>query len=126
VTDEDRDRTEVEQFVLDEIDSVPHLEALLLFWNRRPQEWSVEELAKSLYLAPEQTRPIVMDLERQGFITANADKRFQYRSTARDNTIEKLDQIYRRQVVRISTIIHSKPAASLREFARAFRLKKDN
>lgn len=124
--EDDRDKWEVEQFVLDEIDSVPHLEALLLLWSRRSQEWSLEELAKALYLAPERTRSIVMDLERQGFITANAEDRFQYRSTPRDNTIDKLDQVYRRQVVHISTIIHSKPAASLREFARAFRLKKDN
>lgn len=124
--EDDRDKWEVEQFVLDEIDSVPHLEALLLLWSRRSQEWSLEELAKALYLATERTRSIVMDLERQGFITANAEDRFQYRSTPRDNTIDKLDQVYRRQVVHISTIIHSKPAASLREFARAFRLKKDN
>lgn len=124
--DEDRDKKEVEQFVLDEIDSVPHLEALLLLWNRRPEEWSLEQLANALYLAPEQTKSVVMDLERQALITATTNERFQYRSTARDSTIEKLDRIYRRQVVHISTMIHSKPAASLRAFARAFRLKKDN
>jgi hypothetical protein len=31
-------KKEVDQFILDEIDSVPHLEALLLLWNTRPKQ----------------------------------------------------------------------------------------
>jgi hypothetical protein len=50
---------------------------------------------------------------------------FQYRSGDRDQLVEQVEKTYRREVVRISNMIHSKPAASLREFARAFRLKRD-
>ncbi len=35
---------EVDRFVLDEIESVPHIEALLILWNSRPSAWSVPEL----------------------------------------------------------------------------------
>jgi predicted ArsR family transcriptional regulator len=125
VMDEDRISKDVEQFILDEIDTVPHLEALLLFWNKRPQEWSLEEMAKALYVSPEATRPILADLERRGLVALTENNCFLYRSSHRDSVVEALDKTYRREVVRISNMIHSKPSASLREFARAFRLKRD-
>lgn len=115
----------VDEFVLHEIDSVPHLEALLLVWNSRPQEWSFEAMASSLYLSLDSARGIVADLERRGFITLTDERRFLYRSTDRDQLVEQVEKTYRREIVRISNMIHSKPAASLREFARAFRLKRE-
>jgi hypothetical protein len=36
-----------------------------------------------------------------------------------------VDATYRRELVRISSMIHSKPSPAVRQFARAFRLKKD-
>ncbi len=125
VMDEDRVSKDVEQFVLDEIDTVPHLEALLLFWNKRPQGWTLEEMAKALYVSTEVTRPILADLERRGLIALTENNGFLYRSSERDSVVEALDKAYRREVVHISNMIHSKPSASLREFARAFRLKRD-
>jgi len=44
---------EVYTFVLDEIETVPHLEALLLLWNSRPQPWTIENLSKRLYVSTE-------------------------------------------------------------------------
>jgi hypothetical protein len=115
----------VEQFILEEIETVPHLEALLLLWNNRAQAWTLADMAKALYLSPDETRLVLADLERRGFANLLAEDCFQYRSSDRDSVIGQLDAVYRRHVVRIATMIHSKPAASLREFARAFRLKKD-
>jgi hypothetical protein len=37
----------------------------------------------------------------------------------------RVDTAYRREIVRISTMLHSKTSPSVREFARAFRFKKD-
>jgi hypothetical protein len=64
-------KKEVDQFILDEIDSVPHLEALLLLWNTRPKQWSLEEMSKSLYVSPETTQTILHDLERQSLVTSS-------------------------------------------------------
>jgi hypothetical protein len=115
---------DVDQFIVDEIETVPHLEALLLLWNSRPREWPLEELSKSLYLPEVATRLIVADLEQRGLVAPGAANAFAYRSSERDTLIDTLEKTYRHQVVRISNMIHSKPAASLREFARAFRVKK--
>jgi hypothetical protein len=35
---------DVYEFFLDRIDSVPHLEAVILLWNSRPVGWSAEDL----------------------------------------------------------------------------------
>ena len=43
----------VDQFLQDQIDTVPHLEALLLLWNSRPKPWSVVDMADGLFVAPE-------------------------------------------------------------------------
>lgn len=123
--DENPTQKAVDEFILHEIDTVPHLEALLLLWNSRPQEWSFEGMASALYLPLDLTRQVIADLERRGFAVLTDDRRFLYRSTDRDQLVERVEKIYRREIVRISNMIHSKPAASLREFARAFRLKRD-
>ncbi len=39
--------------------------------------------------------------------------------------MESVDAVYRKEVVRISSLIHSKAPAGVRDFARAFRIKKD-
>jgi hypothetical protein len=82
-------------------------------------------MSKALYLPPQPTRLVLADLERRGLVTLTETGSFLYRSGERDSLIEALDRTYRHQVVRISNMIHAKPSASLREFARAFRLKKD-
>jgi len=38
----------VDQFVLQQMDSVSHLEALLLLWNGRPKYRLVDEMARAL------------------------------------------------------------------------------
>ena len=125
VMDENPTQKAVDEFILEEIDTVPHLEALLLLWNSRPREWSPEAMANAIYLSLDATQTVIADLERRGFVVLTDNHRFLYRSTDRDQLIELVDKTYRREIVRISNMIHSKPAASLREFARAFRLKRD-
>jgi predicted ArsR family transcriptional regulator len=119
----------VEQFIYEKIDSVPHLEALLLLWNSRPQPWQVSNLAKRLYVDPAAARGLLQDLARRELIEAVGDPpdSFSYTtgSVERDQLIAAVDATYRREVVRISTLIHTKPSASVQAFARAFRLTKE-
>jgi hypothetical protein len=46
------------------------------------------------------------------------------RSKEQDEMMLLVDNAYRRDLVRISTMIHSKASSSIREFARAFRFKR--
>ena len=127
---EEETRLQVDQFILDEIDSVPHLEALLLVWSRRPKRWSTEEMARELYVQPERAAKILQDLVNRSLLSviqeANASFFFyQTKSSDRDDLLQALDRIYRAEVVRVSTMIHAKASPAVRDFARAFRFKKE-
>ncbi|MEO8595438.1 MAG: hypothetical protein ABI759_19110 [Candidatus Solibacter sp.] len=128
MTEHLRSKAEVDQFVLNHIDTVPHLEALLLLWDSRPKPWSVQEMADGLYLTPVATRVILQDLMRHRLITLAAEPADTYwyvSDAARDLLVSALQTTYRQELIRLSRLIHSKAPAAVREFARAFRFKKE-
>jgi len=129
VTDNSQHDAEVRQFLLDQIDSVPHLEALLLLWNSRPKLWQADEMAGRLYVDREVALRLLQDLARQQLIDSDTSspERYCYRDDPADRSrlIRMVDETYRREVVRVSTLIHSKPSSPLRDFARAFRFTKE-
>ena len=122
-------QTDVYEYILEKIESVPHLEAIILLWNSRPVGWSSDELASRLYVPSERTVEILQDLIRQQLVqqTAGSPPRFSYlpRNDEQNEWMTRVDTAYRREIVRISTMLHSKASPSVREFARAFRFKKD-
>jgi len=118
-------RNDVDRFIFDEIDSVPHLEALLLLWNTRPRQWSIDELARYLYIPGDRTRQIIRDLQQRDLVLCDSDRCAYHSTESRDPLIAEMDRTWRRELVRISTMIHSKASPAVRDFARAFRLKKD-
>lgn len=129
MTENSQHDAEVRQFLLDQIDSVPHLEALLLLWNSRPKLWEADELARRLYVGREVALRLLQDLARQQLIDSDAGspERYGYRDEPADRSrlIRMVDETYRREIVRISTLIHSKPSLPVRDFARAFRFTKE-
>jgi predicted ArsR family transcriptional regulator len=121
-------RKAVDQFIINEIDSVPHLEALLMLWNTRPQQWPVDEMAKALYVSPDRAQRIMQELAWRGLIATQAEpERYSYvpQSEEKDALMGSVNEIYRRELVRISRMIHGKVSSSVREFARAFRFTKE-
>jgi len=122
--------TDVYEYILEKIESVPHLEAVILLWNSRPVGWTAEELASRLYVPTERTVEILKDLIRQQLVqqaSSGQPARFSYlpRDEEQDEWMFRVDTAYRREIVRISSMLHSKASPSVREFARAFRFKKD-
>lgn len=118
---------EVDEFILEQIDSVPHLEALLLLWNSRPKQWTAEEMAHGLYVSAGVARNILQGLTRRGLLVAGYEvsEDYRYKSSKQDNLIEAVDAAYRRDLIRISRMIHSKAAPGILQFAQAFRFTKD-
>lgn len=120
---------DVFRFILDEVESVPHLEALLFVWESRPKAWSAEDVADWLFVTPDAVGRILQDLARRHLIVASNGSpelfSYQSKSAERDALIQELAVTYRRELVRISNFIHSKPPTAVREFARAFRFSKE-
>lgn len=120
---------EIDRFIVDEIDSVPQLEALLLVWNNRPRAWSCEDMAKALYVSPDAAWEILQYLAQRTLIVEVDGERGRFAllvdSEERAHLLACLDEIYRRELMRISNMIHAKASRAVRDFASAFRFKKD-
>jgi hypothetical protein len=121
------DSPSVERFIRDEIDSVPHLEALLLLWRHAPSPRSGTELANQLYIHPGQAHAIAEDLNRRGLIARDGAGSFFYDTGRQElnDLVEAVEATYRRELIRISGIIHSKASPGIRAFADAFRFRKE-
>ena len=117
------------QFLAERIDSVPQLEALLLLWENPQRLWSEEELAARVYVSRPVAAAILQALQRQQLVTAEPDSAAGYRYNPQwDPSGEVMPEVataYRRHLVQLANFIHSRASTAVREFARAFDLKKD-
>jgi DNA-binding IclR family transcriptional regulator len=116
------------QFIAARIDTVPQLEALLLLWENPQREWSEEELAARIYVGRPVAATIMQALQRQQLVTTEpASARYRY-NPQWDPSGEVMPEVaaaYSRHLVQLATFIHSRASTAVREFARAFDLKKD-
>ena len=117
------------QFLAERIDSVPQLEALLLLWENPQRLWSEEELAGRIYVGRAVAATIMQSLQRQQLVAAESAAAARYRYNPQwDPSGEVMAEVaaaYRRHLVPLATFIHSRASTAVREFARAFDLKKD-
>jgi hypothetical protein len=122
-------RLQVALFIIEQIDSVPQLEALLLLFNSRPKVWSIETMANSLYVRSDMAARILDSLLQRNLIAVDSHRPDVFFYASEDDyqnrLVEAVDAVYRKEVVRVSSLIHSKGSAGVRDFARAFRIKKD-
>ena len=117
------------QFLAERIDTVPQLEALLLLWENPQQLWSEEQLAGRIYVGRQVAATILHGLQRQQLVTADPESAVRYRYNPQwDPSGEIMPEVaaaYRSHLVPLATFIHSRASTAVREFARAFDLKKD-
>jgi hypothetical protein len=120
---------DVVAFVDEQIDSVPHLEALLLMWEQPAKSWSEHEIASRVYVDETAGGVILQDLVRRNLAAPSTDAEAAYRyDSAWDPTGTRMAAVartYRQHLIRIASLIHSKASPAVREFARAFQLKPD-
>ena len=102
------------------------METLLLLWENQARAWSVDEIAARIYVAVDAPRrscracSVASSFERRAAsLCAGAMTR------AATDLMPEVAAAYRTHLVPLATYIHSKASPSVREFARAFDLKKD-
>lgn len=118
---------EILDFLARRIDSVPHLEALLLFWEHPNTAWTCADIAARVYVSRDKARDILQDLRRHSFVTASMDvpDGWCYQSAWDEGGLmERVAESYRRHLVHVAEMIHAKTeSSSVHEFARAFKFK---
>jgi Mn-dependent DtxR family transcriptional regulator len=117
---------DLRRFILTSIPSVPYLEAVLLVRAERGRDWSAAEVARRLYLPESQAAGLLQDLQSAGIVTEEAG-RMRY-APATDELAAALDSLaaeYSVHLVVITDLIHSRVDKKARQFADAFRFRKD-
>lgn len=99
------------EFIEARIQSVPQLEALLLLHRDPQRQWRIEELSGELHISVERAAHVLDSLAACGLAVADkAQSAFRYASAwdQSGNLMNEVALVYRRNLVQISTLIHSR------------------
>lgn len=116
------------QFIDTSIDSIPALEALLLLREHENISWNHEEVATRLYVEQSRARALLGSLHRQQLLVLEGSPpRYRFGPAAMDQReiVTQVASAYRLHLVAITQLIHSKGPPAVRQFARAFNIKKE-
>ncbi|MEO8160191.1 MAG: hypothetical protein ABI588_02135 [Arenimonas sp.] len=113
----------VRRFVLTSIPTVPHIETLLLLWRESDRDWSAQELARRVFVAPAQAESIVDDLCRADLLQCEGEPRrvrCRREPASLIALLAELDHAYTRHLRQVTALIHSSVERSAERFAQAF------
>ena len=98
---------ELRRFILANIASVPHMEALMLVRASAPQRWSAAGLAARLYVSEAAAAGVLADLGQSGLLQRNgAGGSYCYGLCAQ---VEQLALFHASHLLEITRLIHKKP-----------------
>lgn len=119
---------ETQRVILLAIPSVPYLEALLLLRGAPKLSWDAVQVARRLYLNEKAAQGLLDQLYAAGVVTAGGDggSTFCYapQSEHMRSMIDGMAEVYSRNLIGVSNLIHSKTDTKARQFADAFVFRK--
>jgi hypothetical protein len=122
--------TDVRRFILTSIDSVPHLEALLMLRRDPMVEWDAKMMAQTLYMSEKRAAEILSDLNACGFISVRQDGEVLCYchnpiSLELRELVDRLADSYVKNLVEVTNLIHSKINKQAQQFGDAFKWQKE-
>lgn len=116
---------DLREFILRYIDSVAHLEALLLLRASPETSWDVATTARRLYTTENQADEVLAQLCLDGLLVCE-DHHYRYANQSPEalTMIARLAEAYAKHLIPITNMIHGKPRR-IRQFADAFKFRKD-
>ncbi|HEX5386452.1 MAG TPA: hypothetical protein VFW66_07145 [Gemmatimonadales bacterium] len=121
---------DVDRFLARHVDTIEHLEVLLLIYRSPSEAWTADAVARALYSQPTSAARRLALLREQGLAkesTEHTDPRAYSYGPATpelDATVRRLAETYRERRVAVITAIASRPMENVRAFSDAFRLRK--
>jgi len=119
--------SEMRRFVLTSIPSVPYLEAVLLLRAEPHRDWDAAAAARRLYLPETHTAELLQGLQDAG-VAVRGPGGLRY-APATEELAAAIDQLaahYATDLVGVTDLIHSRVDKKARQFADAFRWRKDS
>jgi predicted transcriptional regulator len=118
---------DVQKFIAKYIESVEKLEILLLLGNTPEKQWSAEQVYQEIKSNQSSINQKLQNLCSDGFLEHQDDHyRFQPKSVELAQAVTALGACYQTRRIKVIEAIFSKGTDELRNFANAFRLRKEN
>ena len=116
---------DVRAFVLQYIDSIAQLEALLLMRANPQDSWNPARIAKRLYIGERDAEAVLSRLCGNGLVAdAGGTYRYEPQTPSRRELVDRLADTYARHLIPVTNLIHDKQRG-IREFADAFRIRRE-
>lgn len=116
---------DLRDFILRFIDSVAHLEALLLLRASPQTAWEASAVAARLYTSVDQAGMVLAQLCNERLLVCeNGQYRYEGQAAEHLAMVDRLAESYAKHLIPITNLIHSKPRR-IRQFADAFKFRKD-
>jgi len=117
---------DVIDFLNKHIATVWALELLLLMRQNRARAWTIEEMAKELRASSQVIMRVIPPLTAAGVVIETAGRwRYQPQRSELDETIDRLDAVYKQLPVTIIRHIALAPHREAQGFADAFKFRKE-
>ncbi len=116
------------RFLLESIESVEQIEILLRLAADPTRAWTADAIAKELRSSPRSTRRWLDNLKAQRLLSyqqSSGEFRFAPQTDELKDRVTELAGLYSTFRVAIIEVIFNKPAARLRSFADAFKIRED-
>ena len=117
---------DVARFILDRIDSIAQLEALLLLRQSPDTWWECKQVADRLYTSEEDCAPVLDRLCHQGLLICMSEQPrpvYRYKPDTGElrEMVDRLDYYYSKHLVPVSNLVHAKAQMRIKQFAQAFK-----
>ena len=124
---EERFSAALENFVAVHVGSVVTLEALMLLRSSRPRVWSAGALSRELRIDGRSAAGELDALLRAGLIESADPASYRYAThpPEREAILEELERAYAQRRVSLVGLIYAAPRDPARDFAEAFRVRKE-
>ena len=119
---------EIRRFVLTSIPSVPFVEAVLLFRALQGQPVATSKVAERLHISGKLGAALVEQLRTARIVERVAGDPASWRYAPEPELAKMLDQIafyYVHDLIGMTRLIHSRTERMARQFAEAFKIRKD-
>lgn len=121
---------DIKQFLVENIESILQLEALLLLRRHQDQKLNCETIAGKLYVGPFDIAGALRKLVGRGLIVTEVRGKisvFQYNYTNQVvvQTVDRVADLYTKYLIPVTNFIHQRPLKNLQDFSDAFKLSED-
>ncbi len=115
---------ELKNFIRRHIHSVTLLDVLFFLKRNDQKAWTPEEVSVEMRSNPAYALSQLKELMTMGLL-CNEGLAYRYNASEMSSTVDKLEILYNSRRSTVTNYIYSQPIDNIRDFANAFKIKKD-